>query len=106
MYNFRQLEIPHFFIKWCSSTFIGFIQLRKYSKEWDEELNRLIDSHKQVSRGYCVLIIDNTEVWVDNKFYAYGHRFVGDHVKEFRPSMKTMFKLWKLEKQISGDLRK
>lgn len=84
-------------IKWFLLAVFGLFG-RKYSKEWDCKLEQLIDSaivsqiddHTitfDVSGDGCELI----DVWVANKFYAYGHQwFPGSGLKNtFRPSFRV-----------------
>ena len=91
--------------KWSLYAVFGLFG-RKYSKEWDCKLESLIDSaivsqigdHTitfDVGSDGCELI----DVWVANKFYAYGHQWFSgcDGGNSFRPSFRVAKKLYKLE---------
>lgn len=95
-------------IKWFLLAVFGLFG-RKYSKEWDCNLESLIDSaivsqiddHTitfDVSGDGCELV----DVWVANKFYAYGHQWFSgcSHKNTFRPSFRVAKKLYKLELEL------
>jgi len=74
--------------------------LRNYptSESWDYALNRLLDKYSpSVSHMRChTIMLGETEVWIANKFYAYGHeyRWRQRHFGGFKlPSRKTAFRL-------------
>ena len=95
--------------KWFSNAAFGLFN-RKYNKEWDRELESLIDTANvaqiddhvitfDVSGDGCELV----DVWIANKFYAYGHQwFLGcNHRNTFRPSLRVAKKLHRLEMELS-----
>lgn len=88
-----------FYIEWALSTLFGLLHARKYNSSWDDSLSRLIDSHADsaiISPSSCTVTLGRVEVWIENRFYAFGHLYGQGHEREFRPSIKTMAKLWNL----------
>ena len=94
--------------KWFACGAIGLLG-RKFSAEWDEKLERLIDTANvaqiddytitfDVVGNGCELI----DVWVANKFYAYGHQWFSgcDDSNSFRPSFRVAKKLSQLELEL------
>lgn len=82
---------------------------RKYNKEWDRKLESLIDtaSIAQIGEHSITFYTSHSDcgivdVWVANKFYAYGHQwFQGfDDSNSFRPSFRVARKLYKLELEL------
>lgn len=81
------------------------IYQKKFNKQWDCLLNRILDDGKLVKvelhtvdflyQGgvYCV--------WISNRWYAYGNlyalndKYVGSEL-EFRPAFKTMVRLYEV----------
>ena len=95
-------------LKWFSCSALGLFN-RKYNWGWDCKLEQLIDSaivsqiddHTitfDVSGDGCELI----DVWVANKFYAYGHQWFSgcSNKNTFRPSFRVAKKLYKLELEL------
>ena len=84
---------------YIQSTSCGLIRLYKYSAEWDKELNELLDQSWHIARlETCTIVFGEREVWVANRFYGYGNDYGWRHKRQgkgdFRPSIKTM---WRLE---------
>ena len=84
---------------------------RPYSSEWDGLLNNIITSGKVVDHDDYTITYSHSgvtyEVWIANKFYAYGHlcRLDGDYLPEKferRPALKTMLKLNAIKKQLEN----
>jgi len=74
--------------------------LRNYptSESWDYALNRLLDKYSpSVSHMRChTIMLGETEVWIANKFYAYGHEYNWGRYPRYEfklPSRKTAFRL-------------
>ncbi|WP_147477650.1 hypothetical protein [Pseudomonas coronafaciens] len=90
-----------FYIRWAMSTWFGLIRMHKYCPEWDAALNRLIDKHWQtVSIEGCTARFGEVEVWIANRYYAFGHEWgSGQH---FRPSVHTMRRLDSLISHLEG----
>lgn len=82
----------------------------EYNKDWDAKLNELLDKHWEsasLSQNGVVLRLGVWQVWVGNKWYAYGHSYyVADKYisREFqyRPKMSTMIRLDKLVKFVKA----
>jgi|GEM_PF-1416772 len=87
-------------------TVLGFYQ-HPYSKEWDRVLNKMLDKADigeiDVTFGRYTVQFEKDEIWIGNKFYAYGYLYrtcakdswsksVSDHM-QFRPKMSTMLRL-------------
>lgn len=76
----------------------------RYSKEWDEELNRLLDIERPIldkpnslDGKYYWLYLGDTIVWIQN--YPYGFGLELDENKntiKVRPSKKTILRLKKV----------
>ena len=49
--------------------------------------------------GEYSMFLRNYNVWISNKYYAYGHRANCQREYQFRPSIKTMLMLNKLVEQ-------
>ena len=87
-----------------ANTLLGFYQ-RGYSAEWDDVLSRLLDSQEAWEFAhvgeYCLTIVtggDCYDIWINNRWYAYGHlqKLNGDDVQlpfQYRPSFRTMRRL-------------
>lgn len=86
-----------FYINWAASTWFGLLHAHKYNRSWDAALNRLLDNKYQDAR-LCdtgrTLMIGGIEVWVENRFYAFGYLYSEPSERHFRPSLKTMARLW------------
>lgn len=86
------------YVEWAFSTLFGSLYQYSYCPIWDKKLNELIDAG-DAKMGHHVLIFDNIEVWVSNRFYAYGHIYRSG-IKQHRPSTKTMIRLAKLQDSL------
>lgn len=93
---------PSIYIKHLANLFFGMYQ-RKFSHEWDLKLVEILEFGSVLEAGEYTLTIqfqgDAIEIWCSNRWYAFGHayRVNGSYVQrpcEFRPSIKTMVKLW------------
>lgn len=83
----------NFYLRWASSTFLGLLYLKPFSKAWDSTLNRLLDEHWETAVvGTHTVKLGNAVVWIENAFYSYGTHW-GPGVIELRPSLKTMRRL-------------
>ncbi|MGG6192992.1 hypothetical protein ACQV2B_02695 [Pantoea allii] len=85
----------------------------RYSREWDEELNRIIDSDSQpeIRRHTAKFNVDGKcyEVWIANAYYSFGHIYSVDGVYapkklQRRPSISTMIRLGKLVNDVKNDI--
>ncbi|MDJ0087657.1 hypothetical protein [Pantoea allii] len=85
----------------------------KYSKGWDEELNRIMDSdsHPEISRHTAKFNVDGKcyEVWIANAYYSFGHIHSVDGVYaprklQRRPSISTMMRLGSLVNDVKNDI--
>ena len=82
----------------------------KYNAEWDKQLRKLISTNSVVSLdrytiGFATGKNEVLQVWIANRFYAYGHAHTIINTKTkkstrltltstvYRPSMKTMILL-------------
>ena len=78
---------------------VFFMYQHKYSKDWDVKLNHLIEQFGESAKaGKHVIELGEWEVWIANKWYAYGnaYRKAGESVDktaQFRPSIFTMMRL-------------
>jgi hypothetical protein len=104
--NYPKMSKWAFGRKWCTSTFFGIVRLYKYNKAWDRELNRLLDEHWQTAKlEYCVLTLGEAQVWIENKYYAYGRLYSSKDWRDMstsrRPSIKTMWRLASLEQELT-----
>ena len=88
---------------------IFFMYQQPYNKDWDKKLNELLDeygSNVVVSR-YCATL-GEYDVWIANKWYAYGNAYMKNSVSvgrryEFRPKFRTMLRLDKTVRYVSKD---
>ena len=95
-------------LKWFSCLALGLFD-RKYNFEWDCKLESLIDSAivSQIDDHTITFDVGGDgreliDVWVANKFYAYGHQWFSgcSHKNTFRPSFRVAKKLYKLEFEL------
>ena len=86
------------YAEWSFSTLFGVLCQYPYCPVWDKKLNELMDAGN-AKMGYHVLIFDNIEVWISNRFYAYGH-IHNYSIPNKRPSVKTMIRLAKLQDSL------
>lgn len=104
------------YIGWAFSTWFGLLHQQKYSKAWDDELNRLMDTYwdkgelrnyKFNGPSYHTILLDDVQVWVSNKYFSYGHRYgtYNTTYVERRPSVKTMIKLNRYVKWLEENNR-
>ena len=82
---------------------------RKCSEEWDCKLESLIDAANVAQIDDYVITFDKSgdgrelvEVWIANKFYAYGHQWFSgcSDTNTFRPSFRVAKKLYELELEL------
>ena len=83
-----------------------------YDKQWDEDLNYLIDNcpckldDVNVISGehYTIIFmpdnVNRIEVWIKNYPYSYGRPFIAMRIRNYRPSKLTILKLRKLEEKL------
>lgn len=88
---------------------IFFMYQRKYSKDWDIELNRVLDNlqdaevvYNELSKDYLTLTLnknkENYTVWIGNKYYSFAYlwakpdKWTSDQ-EQFRPKFSTMLRL-------------
>lgn len=87
------------------TTWFGILYQEEYNAKWDKKLNELLDSWDKCVLGKYTLEIGDCEIWVANRWYSYGWlRRVGgkDVDMNYRPSLKTMVRLAKLEDKLRG----
>ena len=92
-----------YYASWALNTWFGIFHQQEYNAEWDEKLNELLDREDECKIGKYDLTIGNCEIWVANRWYSYGLlRRVGGNIvnSEYRPSVKTMVRLAKLEDKL------
>lgn len=87
------------------NTFFGSLFQKKYSREWDAVVQRIISEgefsyfHKNDGITYSAVIKlheSEYEIWLANKWYAYGYNYSElNYSQQRRPSIKTMIKLEK-----------
>lgn len=79
--------------------------LYTHSNEWDDKLKKLLEDpyhtkhaklNYNIDGKYLTMSLGGCDVWVKNWPYAYGEH------GGYQPSVKTMIKLRKLEKSLSG----
>ena len=82
---------------------------RKYSKEWDIILNKILDDGDICGKCAYTLTIKyngkNVTIWVNNKYYEYGYQYMIDDFfvpssMQFRPKYKTMKRLNKITQEL------
>lgn len=83
------------YLEWGITTFFGTLMEKKFCKMWDSKLNQLMNKYEGVlCHTDCTITFNKTEVWVGNRFYAYGHLNASfSDYKEFRPKVSTMLRL-------------
>ena len=92
-----------YYTSWALNTWFGILHQQKYSAEWDKKLNELLDREDECKIGEYTLTIGDCEIWVANRWYSYGWlRRAGENIVnlEYRPSVKTMVRLAKLEDKL------
>lgn len=91
-----------FFMWWMASTWCGLLCQGRFSREWDDELNELLDRHGDVAQveGLTVRLGVN-EVWIGNELYAYAYRYLPHqetgligYRNLYRPRISTMYRLY------------
>lgn len=103
------------YMKYFSATWFGILQQNKYSKEWDIELNRLLDTgefrwHLNTLNGtLCTLNTGDSEIWVANRWYASGYLYfkAGKYIpteERKRPSVKTLIRVHAIADELEKDL--
>ena len=89
-----------YYINWAWDTWFGLLyNSSKYSKEWDEKLNQILDTG-DFKFDEHTMYYKNYEVWTSNRFYSYGYLFSKDRrwLKErYRPKVSTMVRLAMLQ---------
>ena len=86
-----------FYINWAVSTCFGLLHANKFNQSWDDAVNRLLDNKyhdAKICHTGCTLMIGGIEIWIENRFYSFGHLWGVTSDREFRPSLKTMARLW------------
>lgn len=88
------------YLEWVNSTWFGLFNQMKYCPVWDDKLNELLDNYSDTAKfkNSHVLLLGDNEIWISNRFYAYG--CLRD--EDTRPSVKTMFRLARLEDTLRG----
>ena len=92
-----------FFLLWANAWFGGLFQY-KYGKEWDARLQYLLatESPRLGYRGF-VILFGQAEVWTGNPIYAFGYDYGARERDKRRPSLKTMYQLWKLREDLLSE---
>lgn len=89
-----------YYIEWAWNTWFGLLCISgKYSKEWDEKLNQILDTG-DFKFDKFVMLYKDYEVWVANRFFSYGYLFSKDRkcmVERYRPKVSTMVRLAMLQ---------
>ena len=70
-----------------------WIQVDKYSKDWDDILNKLLEKENFKDFGTHRAKIGNTEVWVSNMPYG-AFSVTLDNKTVLRPKRTTIFKAY------------
>ena len=105
------IKTPFLYIGHVFRTMFGVYQ-RSYSKEWDTVLNELLDALEKGKasaeiRNHCLRFSfekEAYEVWVDNRWYAYGNLYAKQKANvgwssnilreyQYRPKFSTMIRL-------------
>lgn len=85
------------------NTLLGLYQY-KHCPAYDALLNRILDEGVPEKCGdYTIRFSLGGEyynVWIANKFYAYGHLYQGGAGPCARPKYKTMMRLYELERRL------
>ncbi len=77
----------------------SFIRNSATNKEWDKKLNEMIDDENIVDlfffkeEPYYVTFSSGVNVWVQNKYYAYGSEWDGFPAQKELPYRTTQLKL-------------
>jgi len=98
-----------FYINWASSTLFGLLHGNKFNPSWNAALNRLIDNHHldaRVGDGGFTVDLGGHEVWIENRFYAFGYSYTSERDRQFRPSVKTMCRLWLLVAPMVAEIER
>ncbi len=82
----------------------GLLYQHSFGAEWDVRLQHLLDTQeaKLGYRGYCVHLGD-VHVWTGNPIYAFGYDYKAPSARKRRPSLKTMYRLWKLREELLAE---
>ena len=84
----------YFYLDWASSSMFGLFHSRSFDDVWDRILNKLMDDYgDSVTVGEHTAKFGTVDVWIANKYYAYGYDFNAPSEFRFRPSIKTMGRL-------------
>lgn len=91
-------EIAYYLWFWFElmpSTWFGYFYCHKFNKAWDDALSHLIDKHSEsITRSSNHTVsVRGVEVWVSNRYYAFGHEGGQGYDYCYRPSARTMYKL-------------
>lgn len=85
------------------NTLFGLHQY-KYCATYDVLLSRILDEGVPEKCGDYTIRFSleggHYNIWVANKFYAYGHLYLGGAGPCVRPKYKTMMRLYELERRL------
>lgn len=87
-----------YYLEWAWDTWFGMIQLREYCPLWDAKLNELLDKYEGSAEvGVYTIRLGEIEVWIGSRFAHYGSAHRVPNIPQKMPSLKTMFRLAKLQ---------
>lgn len=89
-----------YYCEWAWDTCFGLIHNSgKYSKEWDEKLNQILDTG-DFKFDKHVMYYKDYVVWTGSRFFTFGCLFLKDNRQmgeRYRPKVSTMVRLAMLQ---------
>jgi len=88
-------------LEYAVSTWFGLIKVHKTCKKWDKVLNELMDKYEDISILTSHTIhFGHNEVWIKNRFYAYGSLWDESGLGCVVPKRKTAIRLALIEDRL------
>ena len=95
-----------YYLEWAWSTWFGIAQFMEYCPLWDAKLKELLDKYEDSAEvDKYTIRLGETEVWIANRFYYYGSAYCVPNIPQKSPSLKTMFRLAKLQDKLQDKLK-
>jgi len=84
---------------WIFHCFCGLLFQQKYSKFWDNKLNKLMDDYTPIKAdGPYTVKIGEITVWTANEWYSSCYPYCSG-LPTVRPSIKTMIRFYEYVEQ-------
>jgi hypothetical protein len=88
-------------LEYAVSTWFGLIRTHKTCKKWDKVLNELMDKYEDTAiLSSHTIHFGHNEIWIRNRFYAYGSLWKEPHLECVLPKRKTAIRLALIEDRL------